>query len=177
MRRLLGLSAAIAIPCGVASGATTPAWVLNEARQHAELRKLETQGASALNDRFWLYVKARHDLNPTRFDRYHPRIGPILERFEKQPPVGVITPPQGTTPSPGLGMIAVLPTSPTPITPPAVVTTIETPRSPSGVPPALPPVVTPPTVEPPTHVSVPCPSTLSMGLIAAAIGFVRRFVN
>lgn len=177
MRRLLGLSAAIVIPCCVADGATTPAWILDVATQRAELRKLETQGASALSDRFWSYVKGRHDLDPIRFDRYHPIVGPLLERFESQPAVGVTIPPQGTTPSPGLGPIAVLPSAPTPIAPPAAGNPIVTPGPSPGVPPVTPPTVRPPTVRPPTHVAVPCPPSLSMALIAAAIGFIHRLVT
>jgi hypothetical protein len=34
------------------------------------------------SDNFWSYLRARHELNPTRFDHYHPHIAGMLDRDE-----------------------------------------------------------------------------------------------
>lgn len=142
-----------------ADAANTPDVILDPAVQSRELRKLESEGIAALTDPFWSYVMERHSVNPARFDRYHPIVGPILERLEREashPAGSPATPPGNTAP--------VVPTSPPVVTPPVTTPPVTVP--PVVTPPVLPSVIPSPFYPPGV---VPSPSSGFMALAAAGI--------
>lgn len=79
-----------------------PPHLYSPAVQHSELRKLMSDPTGALADPFWRYVKARHDLNPPRFDRNHPTIGPILDSLERSTPAVIVSSPPSLVSSPAV---------------------------------------------------------------------------
>ena len=47
-------------------------------REHAA-----SHGGLLPDDAFWSFLKARHEINPVRFDRHHPRIAGLLDRDQE----------------------------------------------------------------------------------------------
>ena len=69
------------------------------------MRHLEAEANGLLPDTVFVeYLKWRHDLNPVRFDFYHPKVGPMIERDEilraSLSPKVIVEP---TAPPPNLG--------------------------------------------------------------------------
>lgn len=125
------------------------------------------------NTLFWNYLKARHDLNPARFDHFHPVVGPLIERSE------LAMNPVVTNPVPLPIPVVIPPSLPieTPMTAPPVTLPIEMPITTPPI--EMPPVINPPVINPPivTPPAVPEPASVIMLTIGILGIFLVRVVR
>jgi hypothetical protein len=117
-----------------------PPFPLTASYLEAEFRDAERyraeHGGLLPDNEFWRYLETRWAVDPSRFDHWHPRIGPWLTENNQ-----LTQEPQTVTPPPA---------SPPPIvTPPASPPPIVTPPT------EPPPIVTPPTEPPPSETPPP----------------------
>ncbi|HEX3447035.1 MAG TPA: hypothetical protein VHS97_02210 [Isosphaeraceae bacterium] len=127
-----------------------PPFPLTASYLEAEFRDAERyraeHGGLLPDNEFWRYLETRWAVDPSRFDHWHPRIGPWLTENNQltQEPQTVTPPPVSPPP------IVTPPASPPPIfTPPASPPPIVTPPT------SPPPIVTPPTEPPPVETPPP----------------------